>query len=166
MNSSSGQPSFGAGATDRRAELESVVDRILQVVPRTMGRIRTEMRNAGTGTLTVPQLRALLFIRRRPGGGLSPLAEHLGMALPSASALVERLVRADLVERVADPDERRRIQLRLTARGEEHLSRAHLLVRSRLSADLAALPATELTRLAAALDVLAALSRDESSQRP
>lgn len=142
------------------------MDRILQVVPRTMGRIRKEMRTAGSGTLTVPQLRALLFIGRHPGSGLSPLAEHLGMALPSASALVERLVRVAFVERVADPDERRRIQLRLTALGEDHVERANLLVRSRLSADLGGLPAADLTRLAEALEVLAGLSGGAAQHRP
>jgi DNA-binding MarR family transcriptional regulator len=146
--------------------VDEVVDRILQVLPRTMGRIRLEMRTAGTGTLTVPQLRALLYVRRHPGAGLSPLAEHLGLALPAASGLVERLVRADLVERVTDPGERRRIQLRLTATGAGHVGRAHLLVRSRLSADLAGLSQAELTQLAAALEVLAGLAHDAPDERP
>jgi len=164
MNSSSEKPFARVRTSDPAADLDSVVDRILQVVPRTMGRIRMEMRTAGSGTLTVPQLRALLFIRRRPGSGLSPLAEHLGMTPPAASGLVERLVRADLVERATNPDERRRIQLRLTPAGAEHVGRAHLLVRSRLSADLADLSPSELGRLAVALEVLAGLAREETGR--
>jgi DNA-binding MarR family transcriptional regulator len=136
---------------------------MLEVVPRTMRRIRSEMRVAGPGTLTVPQLRALLYIRRHPGCGLSALADHLGMTLPAASGLVERLVRADLVDRVTDPVERRRIQLRLTAAGTEHVGRAYLLVRSRLSAELATLSPAELSGLAEALEVLAGLGRDDGS---
>ena len=129
-----------------------------------MRRIRTEMRTAGTGSLTVPQLRALLFVRRVPGTGLAPLAEHLGMTAPGASGLVDRLVRAGLVDRTIDPDERRRIQLRLTPNGVEHVGRAHLLVRSRLSADLAQLSPAELGRLAAALEVLASLAPDDAGR--
>jgi DNA-binding MarR family transcriptional regulator len=164
MNSSPRERSAASpGAT---TEVDEVVDRILQVVPRVARRIRLEMRAAGTGALTVPQLRALLYVRRHPGTGLSPLAEHVGLSLPSASGLVERLVRADLVERINDPDERRRIQLRLTPTGVEHVGRAHLLVRSRLSADLAELSASELGRLAAALDILARLGRDDAERRP
>ncbi len=164
MNSSSHERSTAApgAATD----VDEVVDGILQIVPRVARRIRLEMRAAGTGALTVPQLRALLYVRRHPGTGLSPLAEHVGLSLPSASGLVERLVRADLVERINDPDERRRIQLRLTPTGAEHVGRAHLLVRSRLSADLAELSASELGRLAAALDILARLGRDDAERRP
>jgi MarR family transcriptional regulator for hemolysin len=163
MNSSSHEPS-SPGAATSHAALDAVVDRILQVVPRTMHRIRTEMRTAGTGSLTVPQLRALLFVRRNPGTGLTPLAEHLGMTAPGASGLVDRLVRAGLVDRTTDPDERRRIQLRLTSNGIEHVGRAHLLVRSRLSADLAHLSPVELARLAGALEVLAGLAPDDAGR--
>jgi DNA-binding MarR family transcriptional regulator len=148
------------------ATVDQVVDRILQVVPRTMSRIRAEMRTAGSGTLTVPQLRALLFIRRHRGSSLSPLAQHLGMALPATSGLVERLVQASLVERTTNPDERRRIQLNLTSTGTEHVERAQLLVRSRLRADLAAIPPTELDRLAASLEVLATLTREHEDRQP
>lgn len=166
MNSSSNEGSSAVAASDRRTDVDAVVDRLLQVVPRTMRRIRKEMRHAGTGTLTVPQLRALLYVRRRPGSGLAALAEHLGMTPPSASALVERLVRLGFVERVTDPAERRRIQLRLTTSGEEHVARAQVLVRFRLGADLAELPPAELARLADALELLAGLARDESERQP
>lgn len=129
-----------------------------------MRRIRAEMRTAGTGSLTVPQLRALLYVRRNPGTGLTPLAEHLGMTAPGASGMVDRLVRTGLVDRITDPDERRRIQLRLTPDGIELVGRAHLLVRSRLSADLAHLSPAELGRLAAALEVLAGLAPDDAGR--
>jgi DNA-binding MarR family transcriptional regulator len=141
--------------------VEDVVDRILQVVPGTMRRIRTEMRNASSGALTVPQLRALLFVRRHPGAGLSMLAEHLGVSLPAASGLVDRLVRGDLLERTTDPTERRRIRLQLTAAGVELLGRSHLLVRARLSADLATLTPAELRRLGSALETLSTLAVDD-----
>lgn len=166
MNRFDNELSSSTGTSEPSTNVDEVVDRILQVVPRTMRRIRTEMRTAGTGSLTVPQLRALLHVRRRPGSGLSPLADHLGMSLPAASGLVDRLVRADLIERSADPVERRRIQLRLTPSGAELVGRAHLLVRARLSADLAALSPTDLAQLASALDVLAGLSREERAYEP
>jgi DNA-binding MarR family transcriptional regulator len=166
MNSSPDQPLVRGRTPNPRATVDDVVDRILQVVPRTMTRIRTEMRTAGSNQLTVPQLRALLFVRRHPGASLSPLAEHLGMALPATSNLVERLVQAGLVERTTNPDERRRIQLTLTAMGAEHVERAQLLVRSRLRADLTSLSPTDLGRLAGSLEVLAKLAREQEGRQP
>jgi DNA-binding MarR family transcriptional regulator len=118
------------------------------------------MRGRAPGDLTVPQLRALLHVRRRPGEGLSPLADHLGMSAPAASALVDRLVRAGLVDRAADPAERRRIQLRLTAEGSEQVARSHLAVRSWLRDELAHLTPAELEQLAGALEVLDGLAKD------
>jgi DNA-binding MarR family transcriptional regulator len=166
MNSSPDQGLARNPTPSPQPTVDDVVDRILQVVPRTMARIRMEMRTAGSNQLTVPQLRALLFVRRHPGASLSPLAEHLGMALPATSNLVERLVQAGLIERTTNPDERRRIQLTLTARGADHVERAQLLVRSRLRADLTALSPTDLGRLAGSLEVLATLAREREGRRP
>jgi DNA-binding MarR family transcriptional regulator len=166
MNSSPDESLVRGPAPNPRATVDDVVDRILQVVPRTMTRIRTEMRTAGSNQLTVPQLRALLFVRRHPGASLSPVAEHLGMALSATSNLVERLVQAGLLERTTNPDERRRIQLTLTALGAEHVERAQLLVRSRLRADLTSLSPTDLGRLAGSLEVLATLAREQGGRRP
>ena len=146
-------------------DVDVVVDRILQVIPRTMRRIRHEMRAAGSDTLSVPQLRALLYVRREPGTDLSSLADHLGLTLPGASGLVDRLVRAGLLERSMDPDERRRMRLRLTADGAEHVGRAHLHVRARLSADLGRLSATDLRSLADALETLDRLTTGDVDAR-
>jgi DNA-binding MarR family transcriptional regulator len=140
----------------------ALADRILEVVPRSMRHIRAEMRTesiaAGGRPLTVPQLRALTWIRRKPGQGLSPLADHLGMSLPACSALVDRLVRAGLVERATDPTERRRIQLRLTPDGLEQVGRARLRVRTWLTGELAGREPSELAGLMGALDVLEAVT--------
>ena len=101
-----------------------VADRVMEAVPAVMRRIRLAMRAdvAGQPGTTVPQLRALLFVRRHPGCSLSAMAEHLGMTLPACSGLAERLVRAGLLERTTDPQERRRVQLRLTSDGMERVA--------------------------------------------
>jgi MarR family transcriptional regulator for hemolysin len=136
------------------AALAGCADRLLEVVPRAMRRIREEMRARAPRGLTVPQLRALLYLRRQPEAGLSAVAGHLGMSAPSASALVERLVRAGQVERETHPDERRRIRLRLTRRGLAHVTTARDAARAWLTRELGQLDARDLARLEAALDVL------------
>lgn len=133
-----------------------VADRLLETVPRLMRRIRRAMRAEVTGdpTMTVPQLRALLYVRRHPGRSLSALAEQLGMTLPACSMLAERLVRAGRLERTVDPAERRRVQLRLTRDGVEDVARAQRQARAWLTRGLAGLPAADLVRLEAALELL------------
>jgi len=146
-------------------ELTACADRLLEVVPRTMRGIRHAMRSTVAPALTVTQLRALLFVASHSRTGLSPLAEHLGMSLPSASALVARLVRAGLLDRSGDPGERRRIQLGLTDAGSAGVASARRSARSWLRQRLAFLSADELRGLQRSLELLARIGTTESRAR-
>ena len=97
---------------------------ILDTAPAVMRAIRTQMRAGRPAGVSVPQFRALLYIRRRPGTDLTDVAEHLGTSLASASELVARLVRQGLVERSVDPASRRRMRLSLTPSGAGQLDAA------------------------------------------
>jgi DNA-binding MarR family transcriptional regulator len=141
----------------------ALADRTLDIVPRAMRRIRTAVRESGEPKLSVAQLRTLLYVRRHPGVGLSAVAEHLGLSRPAASMQVDRLVRAGLVDRSDDPDERRRIQLRLTGSGAEEVGRAHLAVRAWLAAELDTLEATDVEALDAGLRVLELIAAEAPS---
>src|SRR5690348_8593895 len=99
-------PADAANATPATATGADVAATVVDVVPLVMRAIRREMRAAASSSLTVPQLRALLFVRRNPGTNLSALAEHLGIGLTGASGLVDRLVRNDMLARKIDPNER------------------------------------------------------------
>ncbi len=84
--------------------------------------IRADMRVRGTyEELTVPQFRTLAFLDRNPGASLSELALHLGVTRATASANTERLVQRQFVDRCDHPEERRRVVLKLTEAGLEHL---------------------------------------------
>ena len=53
---------------------------------------------------------------------LNEIAAAVGRGAPAVSRAVDILVRASLVERTQDPDNRRRLALRLTDRGREELN--------------------------------------------
>jgi len=148
----------------RSQEAIDLADRLLEIVPRATRRLRRQMRAHGASGLTVAQLRALIYLRREPGAGLSALADHLGMSLPATSALTQRLVVSRLIDRSDDPTERRRIRLRLTPPGAEHLAQAQAAVRGWLADELAALTGAEQTRLAAGLELLDRIG--QSSDEP
>jgi DNA-binding MarR family transcriptional regulator len=86
---------------------------------------------AGVG-LTPQQHQALLAIKGFPGRdrvSMGELAECLHLKHHSAVGLVDRLVKRGLVRRSPAPADRRRVEIRLTARGESllgRLSAAHL----------------------------------------
>jgi DNA-binding MarR family transcriptional regulator len=64
--------------------------------------------------LTARQAAAILALVEEPGATLSRLAEHLGADQATASALVDRLLAAELVRRETDPADRRRAMLHPT----------------------------------------------------
>ncbi len=68
--------------------------------------------------LTLPQLRVLFLLRSVPGMTTGAIADQLGVTTPTISGLVDKLVRAGLVERGHDAHDRRTIPLRLTEEGE------------------------------------------------
>jgi DNA-binding MarR family transcriptional regulator len=121
-----------------------------------MRAIRLEMRAAASPSMTVPQLRALLFVTRNPDVNLSGLAEHLGIGLTGASGLVDRLVRQNMLTRETDPNERRRIQLTVTAEGKARLDEANRSTREAVADRLADLDPAEAATVERAMAILRA----------
>lgn len=67
--------------------------------------------------LTLPQLRVLFQVRRRPGITTGGLAKSLGITVSTASGLVGKLVDRGLVARGSSREDRRQIPLALTDTG-------------------------------------------------
>jgi DNA-binding MarR family transcriptional regulator len=139
-----------------QAEVARAAEAVVATVPRAMRQIRATARGATAG-LSVPQFRAMRYVDRHPGTGLTPLAEHLGISLPAASALVGRLAAAGLVARDADPTERRRLAITLTDRGRDRIAGSAEAVHAWWRARLSGLADGELSDLVDALEVLDAV---------
>jgi len=101
--------------------LDECAREVLDVVPLAMRVIRKQLREHGTQFLSVPQFRTLRFISRNKGASLSEVADHIGLTLPSMSTLVDGLVTRNFVIRRTHQDDRRRMDLMLTERGETTL---------------------------------------------
>ena len=94
---------------------------LLEVVPLVTRSIRTELRQHRTQELSVPQFRTLLFLRHKPGTSLIDIANHLGLTPPSTSKMVDGLVSRDLLTRHICENDRRRIAIKLTEKGDKSL---------------------------------------------
>lgn len=84
---------------------------------------------------------------------LGDVANSVGRGAPAVSRAVETLVRAGLVERTHDPDNRRRLALRLSERGREAL-RARPASHGHFTAGLERLAQSELRAIERAIEIL------------
>jgi DNA-binding MarR family transcriptional regulator len=84
---------------------------------------------------------------------LNQVAKKVGRGAPAVSRSVDSLVRAGLIERTQDPDNRRRLALRLTEKGREQLD-GHSSCASTFVARLERLAHSELRALERAIEIL------------
>jgi DNA-binding MarR family transcriptional regulator len=133
---------------------EACAREVLEVIPLVMRAVRADMRQNRAADLTVPQFRTLKFLDGQPGSSLSAVAEHVGLALPSMSTLVEGLVERKLVVRNTAPTDRRRVRLHLTGLGESVVAEAHAATQARLAERLAGLAPSDRADVVQALECL------------
>lgn len=127
---------------------------VLDVVPGVMDAMRAAMRRHAGSQLSVPQFRCLAFIKREPGASIGAVAAFLGVSMPTASAMVDRLARAGAIAPSADPDDRRRQRLHITAEGDTQLADIRGGAHNDLAQRLASCQADDLPVLLAGLDAL------------
>ena len=108
-------------------------------------------------------LRALNLLEDGPLTA-SALAQRLGLTRPAVTALVDRLVAAGFVERVAVPGDRRAMAVALRPATWEAFARVYLPLGQRVRSAVDALPAAEQAALGAALDLLGGVFRDARAQ--
>ena len=73
--------------------------------------------------MSTPQLKALILISGDEGIRMRELARKLGGSFSNATVLVDRLVDRSLVERLAEPQDRRVVLVRTTRKGGRLIER-------------------------------------------
>ncbi len=76
--------------------------------------------------LSHSQMMSLFFLQCNQLASMKDLADHLGVSSPAVSQMVEKLVRADLVKRIDNPNDRRGKLLELTKNGNAMVSQAKI----------------------------------------
>lgn len=138
----------------RSADAGACAADVLEVVPAVMDALRGAMRaHVGDG-LSVPQFRCLGFIARTPGCSVGDVAAFLGVTMPTASAMVDRLARAGAVAPDADPQDRRRLRLTATPEGRGQLAAIRRQAQADFERLLADRTAAEIDTLRSGLAVL------------
>jgi DNA-binding MarR family transcriptional regulator len=120
----------------------------------TMRSMHEWMRHVKAAGHSMPQVGILMFLYHGGGRTVHDIGVHAGISNPAASMLVERLVRAGLVERSEQPGDRRVRRVVLSVKGRSFIERS-LRERDAWVDDLAArLSAREAAALRSAIPVL------------
>ncbi|MCB1006210.1 MAG: winged helix-turn-helix transcriptional regulator [Acidimicrobiales bacterium] len=131
----------------------------LRVVVARLARILRQQDQSG---LAPTLLAALTTVGRSGPLTFGELAAHEQVAAPTVTKAVQKLEAKGLVSRRPDPDDGRVCRVVITAAGRRHLERARRRRTAWLATRLTELEADDVRRLAAAVDVLEALTNAEA----
>lgn len=129
-------------------------ERVMDSVPLVMRFIRASVADDRPDAPSVAQLRILSFLCDYPDSSLSDVVRFLGVTKATASNTVARMVDKLLVERVADPNERRCVVLNITEEGRKQYSRARLKAQDAVAQVISGLTAEETEKIAEGLLLL------------
>lgn len=108
------------------------IEQLLPEVGRCMHSIMTHC--PGAEGLSAPQMKALAYIFHHERRTIGELAQGLGVSMPAASELVDRLVEIGRLERGSNPNDRRQVLVWLTPEARVFAERMHALRRAQLQA--------------------------------
>ncbi len=97
--------------------------------------------------MTVAQKRLLYILDLNGPQRMSEIARLSGVTLPAATAVVDRLVEAGLVERHSEPNDRRVVRIALTEKGRKMIASMNSVHERRLRDVLEKLTPEERTAL-------------------
>lgn len=145
----------------------NIADELLDLLPELLRQLRVDLPAEGSPELESPewrdiselratngQARLLRILNTRQRCTMQELAEHLGVAAPTVTAMVKKLLAQDFVERVRDEQDWRVVWISPTERGLRAFKAYDQLRRENLRRRLALLQADELVQLRATLPVL------------
>jgi DNA-binding MarR family transcriptional regulator len=111
--------------------------------------------------LSVSRFLVLIYVSRNPGLSMRELQTKMYLAPSSTSALVDNLVEHNLLQRSIDPEDRRVVRLKMTARGEEIMDSILRFRYQKLQQALAGLKKEERDNLISAMGLLADFLKTE-----
>ena len=145
----------GANKSTSRRALEAA-DRLHSAAIHLLRRLRIRDRESGVGPAQLSALSVLVF-----GGpkSLAELAEAEQVKPPTMSRIVAGLLRARLVRRKIDPEDRRAVVIEATEKGMQIMQEGRRRRVEALAAAMGPLPEREIIRLQEAAEVMESLSR-------
>jgi DNA-binding MarR family transcriptional regulator len=113
---------------------------------------------------TIAQLRILLLLHMQSSARMSTIASELDIALPTATGIVDNLVKKDLVVRETDPRDRRAVICELSPTGQIFINKIWVSGQSQMERLLDGLSVEQLEKAADVADILYKNASRQSSE--
>lgn len=140
-------------------QLGELIEGFVNAVSHPRGRVLKYMTET---SVTVPQAILINLVDQHSGSTPSSLAEKMQISLPSASQMIERLVKLGFLQRTEEAEDRRRKSIATTRTARTFLRKLKSLRSAEYSAGTARLSETTRRRLAQVLsDVMTELNAVE-----
>lgn len=122
-----------------RSESDLVVDAVVSASRALVGMAARSLADTGE-EVTLSQYRSLVVLASRGPQSVGELAEAVAVTAPTASRMVDRLVRKGLVRRRTSSSDRRQIRVAVTASGRDLIDRVTAHRRREIEELLAGIP--------------------------
>lgn len=146
-----------------RTDRDEVVDAVLSASRVLVAIAARSLADVGE-EVTLTQYRSLVVLASRGPQGIGSLADALGVTQPTASRLVERLVKKGLVRRRTDRGDRRQVRVGLSESGRRLVDTVSARRRHQIAKLLRAVPVESERAVVAALRQLAAAAGEVPEQ--
>lgn len=133
---------MGEQSDTAAADATETVEAILRACD-AVGEVTARCLVAAGGNVTAPQFRCLTILRERGATNLVALADLLGVLPSSATRMAHRLEAKRLIRRRQGSDDRREVELFLTARGARLVEQTTRRRAEEIDRVLARLPASD-----------------------
>jgi DNA-binding MarR family transcriptional regulator len=145
------------------AEQDLMVDAVLTASRVLVAIAARSLADAGE-EVTLTQYRSLVVLASRGPQGVAALAEAVAVTPPTASRLVDRLVKKGLVRRRTDRQDRRQVRIALTESGRHLIDAVSARRRQEIAALLAAIAPETQRSVVDALSQLAEVAGEVPEQ--
>jgi DNA-binding MarR family transcriptional regulator len=124
------------------------------------------LRHPASCGLSVAQLKGLMHVHHHGQSTVGELAHGLGLSMPAASELIDRLVELGYLERGANPLDRRQVLVELTPKAVAFSSQIHALRIAQLRAAFERLEPAERPTFVRSLRIFAEVLRLQAHELP
>ncbi len=126
---------------DSKAQMDGVLDDLFNIVPLLH---RTILRPEGlTHNPLSSDFKVMGMLMRHGPLPMSKIGTWLGIAKPNMTAIIDKLIAEDRVERRRDPEDRRVVVVSLSASGKEYMDACWREARESVKTKLSTLPEDE-----------------------